>query len=186
MPAERLRIDIGSAYPLEEELSDEVRGVDAISGLPRKATITSEEVREALGGPLVQIVDAIKATLDDCTTDLAADLVDNGLVLAGGGALLRGLDRFLTEQTGLPTRVCAEPLTAVARGTHICLEQLRTLARRHAVERRRRLNPPGDFMARPDRYFDWRKWPAAWLPIRPSTPAGGSAGCSRCSSWRCA
>jgi rod shape-determining protein MreB and related proteins len=120
--AERLRIEVGSAYPLEEELADEVRGVDAISGLPRKATITSEEVREALGTPLVQIVEAIKATLDQCSTDLASDLVDNGLVLAGGGSLLRGLDRFLGEQTGMPTRVCAEPLTAVARGTYICLE----------------------------------------------------------------
>jgi rod shape-determining protein MreB len=120
--AERLRIEIGSAYPLEEELSDEVRGVDTISGLPRKATLTSEEIREALGTPLLQIVEAIKTTLDACSTDLASDLVDHGLVLAGGGALLRGLDRFLGEQTGLPTRVCAEPLTAVARGAYICLE----------------------------------------------------------------
>ena len=120
--AERLRIDIGSAYPLEEELSDEVRGVDTISGLPRKATVTSEELREALGTPLLQIVEAIKVTLDACSTDLASDLVDHGLVLAGGGALLRGLDRFLGEHTGLPTRVCDEPLTAVARGASICLE----------------------------------------------------------------
>jgi rod shape-determining protein MreB and related proteins len=120
--AERLRIEVGSAYPLEEELVEEVRGVDAISGLPRKAAITSEEVREALGTPLLEIVEAIKATLDQCSTDLASDLVDNGLVLAGGGSLLRGLDRFFGEQTGLPTRVSAEPLTAVARGTYICLE----------------------------------------------------------------
>jgi rod shape-determining protein MreB len=120
--AEQLRIDVGSAYPLADELADEVRGVDAISGLPRKATITSEEVREALAGPLDQITGAIKSTLDDCGTELASDLVDNGLVLAGGGSLLRSLDRLLTEQTGLPTRVTADPLTAVARGTYICLE----------------------------------------------------------------
>jgi len=120
--AERLRIEVGSAYPLEEELSEEVRGVDAISGLPRKASITSEEVRESLANPLDQIVQAIKATLEACSTDLVADLVDNGLVLAGGGALLRGLDRFLHEHAGLPTRLCAEPLSAVARGTYICLE----------------------------------------------------------------
>ncbi len=120
--AERLRIEIGSAAPLDDELSEDVRGVDAISGLPRKAVITSEEIREALGPPLLEIVDAIKATLDGTPSDLAADLVDNGLVLAGGGALVRGLDRFLSEQTALPTRVCAEPLLAVARGTHICLE----------------------------------------------------------------
>jgi rod shape-determining protein MreB len=120
--AERLRIEIGSAAPLDGELCDEVRGVDAISGLPRKATVTSEEVREALEEPLVEIVEAIRATIDDCNTDLASDLVDNGLVLAGGGALLRGLDRFLHERTGMPVRVCDEPLTAVARGTHLCLE----------------------------------------------------------------
>lgn len=120
--AERLRIEIGSAAPLDDELCEEVRGVDAISGLPRKATITSEEVREALQGPLVEIVEAIRATLDDSSTDLASDLVDNGLVLAGGGALLRGIDRFLAERTGVPVRVCGDPLAAVARGTAICLE----------------------------------------------------------------
>ncbi len=120
--AEQLRISIGSAHPLIDELSDEVRGVDTISGLPRKATVTSEEVREALSAPLVHIVDAIRATLDGCSTDLASDLVDNGLVLAGGGSLLRGLDRFLQEQTGLPAHYCGDPLTAVARGTHLCLE----------------------------------------------------------------
>jgi rod shape-determining protein MreB len=120
--AEQLRITIGSAYPLAEELSDEVRGVDTISGLPRKAMITSEEVREALGTPLFNIVEAIKTTLDGCSTDLASDLVDNGMVLAGGASLLRGLDRYLSEQTGLPTRYCGDPLAAVARGTQLCLE----------------------------------------------------------------
>jgi rod shape-determining protein MreB len=120
--AEQLRINIGSAHPLVDELDDEVRGVDTISGLPRKATITSEEVREALAPPLLQIVDTIRATLDGCSTDLASDLVDNGLVLAGGGSLVRGLDRFLQDQTGLPARYCGDPLTAVARGTYLCLE----------------------------------------------------------------
>jgi rod shape-determining protein MreB len=120
--AERLRIEIGSAYPLGQELVGEVRGVDAIGRLPRKATITSEEVREALAGPLGQIVEAIKNTLDQCGTDMVSDLVDQGLVLAGGGALLPGLDRWLNEQTGLPTRLCGDPLTAVARGAHVCLE----------------------------------------------------------------
>lgn len=120
--AERLRISIGSAAPLVNELSEEVRGVDAISRLPRRASITSEEIREALAAPLAQIVEAIKNTLDDCGTELVADLVDSGLVLAGGGSLLPGLPEFLTEQTGLPTRLCGDPLTAVARGTAICLE----------------------------------------------------------------
>ncbi|MBX3411368.1 MAG: rod shape-determining protein [Pirellulales bacterium] len=122
--AERLRIDIGSAYPLEEELVDEVRGLDTVSGLPRKATITSEEVRAALGDPLEEILEAIRGTLDGCTPDLAADLVDHGIVLAGGGSLVRGLDRFVTERVGLPARVSADALTAVAKGTLICLEHL--------------------------------------------------------------
>ena len=120
--AERLRIDIGSAAPLPEELTDEVSGLDRISGLPRRATVTSQEIREALAAPLEQIVDAVKRTIDDCTPDLAADLVDHGLVLAGGGSLLRGLDRFLSEHTGLPVRVSPEALSAVARGAQICVE----------------------------------------------------------------
>lgn len=120
--AERLRIDIGSAYPLPQELGDEVTGLDTVSGLPRKASLTSEEIRQALADPLNEIVEAVKATLDQCSPDLAADLVDQGLVLCGGGSLLRGLDRFLTEQTGLPARVAPDPLTVVAKGALICLE----------------------------------------------------------------
>lgn len=120
--AERLKIDIGGAYPLEEQKAIELSGIDTISGLPRKITITSEEVRQALGNSLQEILDAIKATLDRCSPDLAADLVDNGLVLCGGGALLRRIDRFINEQTGLPTRIASDPLTAVARGLLICME----------------------------------------------------------------
>lgn len=120
--AEQLKIDIGSAYPLAEELVEEVRGVDTVSRLPRKATVTSEEVRHALAEPLEEIVEAIHLTLDGCSPDLAADLVDQGLVVCGGGALVRGLDRFLQERTGLPTRIDSDPLTTVARGNAICLE----------------------------------------------------------------
>jgi rod shape-determining protein MreB len=122
--AERLRIDIGSAYPLEEERAEGVSGLDAVSGLPRKATITSEEVRQALADPLQSVLDAINTCLDHCSPDLAADLVDNGLVLCGGGSLLRHIDRYVTERTGLPARVAPDPLTAVARGTLICMEHL--------------------------------------------------------------
>ncbi len=120
--AERLKIDIGSAYPLEEERAVELSGVDTVSSLPRKATVTSEEIRQALGNPLEEILDAIKATLDHCNPELAADLVDNGLVLCGGGALLQRIDRYITEQTGLPVRITPEPLTAVAQGLLICME----------------------------------------------------------------
>ena len=120
--AEQCRIDIGSAYPLEQELVDEVRGVDTVSGLPRKAMLTSEEIREALADPLDQIIDAIRATLDRCPPELAADLVDNGVVLAGGGSLLRGLDHFVSEQTGMPARVAPDALSAVAAGSLVCVE----------------------------------------------------------------
>jgi rod shape-determining protein MreB len=122
--AERLRIDVGSAYPLEEELAEEVRGLDTVSRLPRKAIVTSEEIREALAEPLEQIVNAMKDTLDGCSPDLASDLLDNGLLLCGGGSLLRGIDAFLADQTGLPARVSSDALSAVAKGTLMCVEQL--------------------------------------------------------------
>lgn len=121
--AERLRIDIGGAFPKDDEQTDEVRGVDAVSGLPRKATITSEQVREAIAEPLEAILNAIKQTLDECGPDLGADLVDHGLVLAGGGSLLDGLDRYVAQHTGLPVRVAPNALSAVARGTQICLRR---------------------------------------------------------------
>jgi rod shape-determining protein MreB len=122
--AERLRIAIGSAYPLEEDCVEEVRGVDTVGGLPRRATITSEEVRQALSGPLETILDAIRETLDHLTPDLAEDLMDHGLFLCGGGSLTPGIDRFLAEHTGLPVRIAPEPLAAVANGALVCLEQL--------------------------------------------------------------
>lgn len=122
--AEQLKIAIGSAYPLESELTAEVRGLDTIGGVPRKATITSEEVREALRGPLDTILEAVRSVIERCDPELVADLSDNGLVLTGGGGLLRGLDALMQEQLGLPVRVADEPLTTVARGTAICLEHL--------------------------------------------------------------
>ncbi len=122
--AEKLRIAAGSAWPLEIEDVEEVRGTDGVSGLPRRATVTSEEVREALLEPLEAILDAVRATLDGCGPELAADLVDSGMVLCGGGAQLRGLDRYLAEHTGLPVRTADDPMAAVARGALICLEHL--------------------------------------------------------------
>jgi rod shape-determining protein MreB len=121
--AERLRIEIGSAYPLEEEKTAEVSGVDAVTGLPRRATVTSEEVRQALGEPLDTILEALRDALDRCSPDLAADLVSGGLVLCGGGSLLHRLDRYLHEHTGLPVRLAQDPLTTVVQGLLVCLEQ---------------------------------------------------------------
>lgn len=130
--AEQLKIDVGSAWPLAQEQTAEVRGVDTVASLPRKATVTSEEIRTALAEPLEQIVEAIRRTIDMCTAELAADLVDQGLVLAGGGALLRGLDQYLTERTGLPCRVAPEPMEAVVTGALRCLQNLPRW--RHALE----------------------------------------------------
>ena len=122
--AEQLRIEIGSAYPLDDELIEEVAGADVASGLPRRLTITSEEMRTALAEPLESIIDAIRQTVDGCSPDLAGDLVHQGLILCGGGALVRGLDRFVAERTGIPARVAADALGAVAKGMVICLEHL--------------------------------------------------------------
>src|SRR6267154_443215 len=98
--AEEIKIKIGSAYPMEKETSMEVKGRDLVAGLPKTLTITSQEVREALLEPISTIVDSVRITLERCPPELSADLVDRGLVLAGGGALLRGLDKLLQEETG--------------------------------------------------------------------------------------
>lgn len=122
--AERLRIEIGDAYPSNGRRAEEVRGLDVLSGLPRKVNVTSGEIRQALAGPLEAILDAIRQTLDQLTPDLAADLMDTGLLLSGGGSLTPGIDRFLAKKTGLPVRVVAEPLSVVAQGALVCLENL--------------------------------------------------------------
>lgn len=122
--AEQLKISIGSASPLETELTAEVRGLDTIGGVPRKATVTSEEVREALKGTLETIIEGVRMVIERCDPEMVGDLSDTGLVLTGGGALLRGLDALMREQLGIPVRVADEPLTTVARGSAICLEHL--------------------------------------------------------------
>src|SRR5205085_2485114 len=109
--AERLKIEIGSAFELENERTMEVRGRDMISGLPRKAVLSSEEVREALKEPVGLIVECVVRTLEKAEPELAADLVEDGVMLAGGGALLRGLDKVLTQTTGLKATVAEDPLT---------------------------------------------------------------------------
>ncbi|MDH3584684.1 MAG: rod shape-determining protein [Phycisphaerae bacterium] len=122
--AERIKIEIGSAAPLEEERTMEVRGRDMISGLPRKTVVTSEEIREALQKPVSDIVNTVTRTLERAEPELAADLVDNGITLAGGGSLLRGMDVVMTNTTGLEAHIADDPLTCVARGTSIYLENI--------------------------------------------------------------
>ena len=125
--SERVKIEIGSAAPLEREMTMEVRGRDMISGLPRKTVVNSEEVREALKEPVGAIIDAVTGTLERAEPELAADLVDNGITLAGGGALLRGMSTVLSNATGLTVVVADDPLTCVARGTGFYVENIEIL-----------------------------------------------------------
>lgn len=122
--AEEIKINIGSAFPLQAELSMEVRGRDAVAGLPKTITITSQEIRDALEETFNAIDESVRAALERCPPELSADLVDRGIVLAGGGALVRGLDDRLSHATGLPTFVANDPLRAVANGTGKVLENL--------------------------------------------------------------
>ncbi len=131
--AEEIKIRIGSAYPLEEELNMDVRGRDLISGLPKTVSVTSVEIREALQDPVQAIVDASKSTLEQTPPELAADLIDRGIVMAGGGSLLRGLDKRISEETGLPVHVADDPLTAVVMGTGHVLNMAPRLRRRMVV-----------------------------------------------------
>ena len=120
--AEDIKMKAGSAYPLEQELTMEVRGRDLVAGLPKTLTITSEEIREALQETISIIVENVRVTLERCPPELAADLVDRGIMLAGGGSMLRGVDKLLAEETGLPVHLSDDPLSAVALGTGIVLE----------------------------------------------------------------
>lgn len=127
--AEEIKIRIGSAYPLEEETTLDVKGRDILAGLPKTVTITSEEVREALSEPLTSILEAIRIALERTPPELSADLIDRGLILAGGGALLRGLDKLISEETGLPVHIADDPLTAIALGTGRYLNEFNMLKR---------------------------------------------------------
>ena len=133
--SEMIKINIGSCYPLEEELTMEVKGRDLVAGLPKTMTITSEEVREAMTEPMSTIIEAVRISLERCPPELSADLVDRGMILAGGGALLRGLDKLLGEETGLPVNVADEPIESVVLGTGKVLQELRFLKRIVVAER---------------------------------------------------
>jgi rod shape-determining protein MreB len=127
--AEEIKMEIGSAFPVGDEKTMEVRGRDIVAGLPKTMTITSEEIRDALQEPVASIVDAVRVTLANCEPELAADLVDRGIVLSGGSSQLRGLDRLLSQQTGLPVTLADDPLSAVAEGTGAVLSELDFLAK---------------------------------------------------------
>jgi len=127
--AETIKMTVGSAFPVGEESTMEVRGRDIVAGLPKTLTITSEEIREALQEPVSNICEAVRITLGNCAPELAADLVDRGIVLSGGSSQLRGLDKLLSQQTGLPVTVADDPLSAVAEGTGIVMNELDTLAK---------------------------------------------------------
>jgi rod shape-determining protein MreB and related proteins len=127
--SEMIKINIGSTYPLEEELTMEVKGRDLVAGLPKTMTVNSEEIREALAEPISTIIEAVRISLERCPPELSADLVDRGMILAGGGAMLRGLDKLLGEETGLPVNVADEPIEAVVLGTGKVLQELRFLRR---------------------------------------------------------
>jgi len=127
--AEEIKMNIGSAYPSGEEKTMDIRGRDLISGLPKTLTITSTHVREALRESLVAIVDGIKNTLEDTPPELAADIMERGIVLAGGGALLKGLDMLVKYETGMPVYVADDPLDCVVLGAGKALENIDTLQR---------------------------------------------------------
>lgn len=120
--AENIKIKIGSAFPYEDETIMEVKGRNLVDGLPKNITISSEEVREALADPVSAIVDAIRSTLETTPPELSADIIDNGIMLTGGGALLRGLDVLINRETGMPVHVADNPLDCVAEGTGKCLD----------------------------------------------------------------
>jgi rod shape-determining protein MreB len=124
--AEDAKFSVGSAYPGDTVRSMEVRGRDLLTGLPRSATITSDEIREAIQEPLNAIVEAVKVTLETCPPELAADIMERGIVLAGGGALLEGLDRLISRETSMPVHVADDPLSCVVVGTGRVLEEIQS------------------------------------------------------------
>jgi rod shape-determining protein MreB len=135
--AEELKLEIGSAYPLPEELQAEIRGRDIVTGLPKTVVLTSEEIRLALDEPLQQIIGAVKVTLDRTPPELASDIMDRGMMLAGGGSLLHGLDARMRDETNMPTHIAESPLTCVAVGSGRSLEEFEVIQRTNRSGRKR-------------------------------------------------
>jgi rod shape-determining protein MreB len=135
--AEDIKMAIGSAFPSQDEPVAEIRGRDLISGLPKTIVVSAEEVRKAMEEPINAIIDAVKSTLDSCPPELAGDVMDHGIVLTGGGALLHGLDERLRHETGMPVHVADNPLHSVAIGSGRCIEQFQALRQVLVSESRR-------------------------------------------------
>jgi len=135
--AEQIKMEIGSAYPLRDEPDAEIRGRDIATGLPKTVVVSSDQIRKALEKPVIDIVNAVKRTLDETPPELAADLLDRGIVLTGGGALLKGLDERLRHETNMPVHVSEDPLRAVVEGTGQCIEEFEALEKVLISEPRR-------------------------------------------------
>lgn len=127
--SEEIKITIGSAYPIDDDVQMDVRGLHLLSGLPRTVTVKSAEIRESMAEPLSVIVDAVKRTLERTPPELASDIIDRGIMLAGGGALLKGLDTLISHETGIVVHVAADPLSCVVLGTGRVLENFKQLER---------------------------------------------------------
>ncbi len=125
--AEEIKVQLGSAWPLEKELRAEIRGRDLVTGLPRTVVVGTPEIREAIAEPVTAICDAVKSTLDQTPPELAADIMERGIMLAGGGSMLKGLDQRLAEETGMPIHIADDPLNAVAIGAGQVLEEFDAL-----------------------------------------------------------
>src|SRR3954449_1577940 len=135
--AEEIKMTLGSAFPLPQERQAEVRGRDMVSGLPRTVTVSSPEIRRAIEEQLHAIVDAVRTTLDQTPPELAGDIMDRGIVLTGGGALLLGLDERIRHETGMPVHVASDPLTSVALGAGKCVEEFEALQQVLVADHRR-------------------------------------------------
>jgi rod shape-determining protein MreB and related proteins len=136
--AEEVKLEIGSAYVMPEEVQAEIRGRDMVSGLPKTVILTSEEIRGALEEPVSQIIDAVKQTLDRTPPELASDIMDRGIMLAGGGSLLQGIEERLRHETQMPAHLAESPLTCVAVGSGRSLEEFEAIHRSSKNSRNRR------------------------------------------------
>ncbi len=136
--AEEIKMAIGSAFPMRDEPVAEIRGRDLVSGLPKTIVVTADEIRKAIEEPVNAIIDAVKTTLDACPPELSGDVMDRGIVLTGGGALLHGLDERLRHETGMPIHVAKDPLHSVVVGTGKCVEEFEALQQVLISEPRRR------------------------------------------------